>query len=81
MQAFLTFEKYETTNYEVGGTRRYCQNILQWNKNNMNSMKWPTEATECFLSVVLEKALNVVYSDQKMPALQTTHWLKSTFWT
>ena len=34
-----TFEKYKTTNYDVSGKRRYSRNILQWNKNNMNSMK------------------------------------------
>ena len=32
LRALLTFEKYETTNYEVFGMRRYSQNIFQWNK-------------------------------------------------
>ena len=39
LRDLLTFEKYETTNYNLSGKRRYSQNILQWNKNDMNSMK------------------------------------------
>ena len=39
MRVLLTFEKYKTTNYDISGMRRYCRNILQWNKNNMKSTK------------------------------------------
>ena len=40
--ALLTFEKYEPTNYDVCGMKRYSQNILQWNKNDMISTKATT---------------------------------------
>ena len=39
LRALLTIEKYETRNYDVSGMRRYSWNILQWNKNDTNSMK------------------------------------------
>ena len=39
LRALLTFEKYETTNYDISGMRRYCRNILQWNKSNLKSTK------------------------------------------
>ena len=39
MRALITFEKYETTNYDVGKIRRYGQNILQWNKIKTKSIK------------------------------------------
>ena len=39
LRALLIFEKYETTNYDISGMRRYSRNKLQWNKNDMNSIK------------------------------------------
>ena len=40
--ALLTFDKYETTNYDVCGMRRYSRNILQLNKNDIKRMKMTT---------------------------------------
>ena len=42
LQALLLFKKYETTYYDVNGMRRYSQKILQWNTNDMKSMKMTT---------------------------------------
>ena len=43
MRTLLIFEKYETTNFDVCGMRRYNWNILQWNKNDIKSMRMTTE--------------------------------------
>ena len=36
-RALLTFEKYETTYYDVYVMRRYSRNIFQWNKNDIKA--------------------------------------------
>ena len=41
-RVLLHFEKYETTNYDVNGMRRYSWNMFQRNKNDMESTKMTT---------------------------------------
>ena len=43
----LTFEKYETTNYDECGMRRYSWHMFQWNKNDMKCMKMTTGDNFC----------------------------------
>ena len=38
----LILKKYKTMNYDACRMRRYSWNILQWNKNDMKSMKMTT---------------------------------------
>ena len=39
LRTLFLFEKYKTINDDVGGKRRYSQNILQLSKNDFKSMK------------------------------------------
>ena len=43
--ALLTFEKYETINYDVCSTRSYSRNILVCRKEMNNALEWSLETT------------------------------------
>ena len=50
-QALVTFEKYETTNYDVGRMRSYSRNILQYKTKSMKMTQWRLLGVEEFLNL------------------------------